>query len=47
VTKSALITFEGVKKITRGGEWEALKNFSMELALCPKIDPTHLSSNLT
>jgi hypothetical protein len=28
-----------------GGEKEPIKNSSWELAICPKIDPTHISSN--
>jgi hypothetical protein len=36
---------DGPEKVTRGGEWEPIKNFSMEHGLCPELDPTRLSSS--
>jgi hypothetical protein len=37
---------EGSEKTARGGEYEPIKNsLRGELGICPKIDPTHLSSS--
>jgi hypothetical protein len=37
--------FEGREKATREGGMGANQNFSTKLGLCPKINPTRLSSN--
>jgi hypothetical protein len=45
LTLSSKIHHEGPEKATRGGWMGANQNFSPKLGLCPKINPTSLSSN--